>query len=106
MTPQCPRPAVGGRGRCSRHGPASAKDRGSTYGYQWQRLRAQAEATLPKVCALCGHPITRSAHLDHITPVSLGGQASSLADVQWTHEHCNISKGGRNRLRHVKVRRI
>jgi 5-methylcytosine-specific restriction endonuclease McrA len=102
MTPRCPYPRVGGRSRCRKCGPSSPKTTGpNPYGYQWQRLREEAETTLPKVCGVCGRPIIEGqlAHLDHIRPISLGGRATTLGEVQWTHQGCNISKGGRNRIK-------
>jgi 5-methylcytosine-specific restriction endonuclease McrA len=37
-------------------------------------------------------------HLDHILPLSMGGQATP-SNTQLLCERHNISKGGRNRLR-------
>jgi 5-methylcytosine-specific restriction endonuclease McrA len=102
LTYGCLYPAVAGRSRCSRCGPSNPARQGpNPYDYQWQKLREHAECTLPKVCGLCGRPILEGqiAHLDHIRPLSLGGTALTLGEVQWTHQGCNIRKGGRNRLR-------
>lgn len=54
------------------------------------------------VCQLCmepidraaGFPDVRSAAIDHIVPLSLGGQ-HSLANTQASHFGCNASKGAR-----------
>ena len=59
-------------------------------------------------CQLCGEPIDRdaaprsprAASLDHIDPVSLGGE-HSYANVQTAHCACNSSKGNRPRAAEV-----
>lgn len=55
------------------------------------------------VCQLCGEPVDRSAifpdcrapSLDHIVPLSLGGE-HSRANTQCAHLGCNIRKGNRH----------
>jgi 5-methylcytosine-specific restriction endonuclease McrA len=100
MVGGCPHPAVRGRSRCRVHGVGTPRGP-SQYGYAWQQLRERAKALLPMVCGVCHRPINGQAHLDHVLPRSLGGQ-DIIDNVQWTHEFCNISKGGRNR----KLRRV
>ena len=54
------------------------------------------------MCGLCAEPVDgslawpdpRSASLDHVTPLSLGG-AHVLANVQLAHLGCNVEKGAR-----------
>ena len=97
----CPHLAVPGRSRCRHHGPkAPARQGPNPYGYVHQKLREEATNSLPMICGVCHHPILpgQRRHLDHIRPLSLGGTAT-IDNVQWAHEGCNISKGGRNRKR-------
>lgn len=54
------------------------------------------------ICGLCGLPVDdyltypdpRSASLDHVTPLSLGG-SHMLENVQLAHLGCNVQKGAR-----------
>lgn len=53
-------------------------------------------------CGLCGEGMDRetpypdplSKSIDHIVPLSLGGQ-HVLSNLQWTHLRCNVAKGNR-----------
>jgi 5-methylcytosine-specific restriction endonuclease McrA len=55
------------------------------------------------ICQLCNHPVSKIrdkrfidiASLDHIIPLSKGGQ-HSYANTQLAHLNCNIRKGNRN----------
>jgi 5-methylcytosine-specific restriction endonuclease McrA len=100
MTPRCPRVAVQGRARCSKHGPASAKspmDRVHyDYGHQQRRARriAAGETCAYAYLGDCHGPL----HLDHIVPISLGGWSGD-DNEQLMCEYHNISKGGRNRIK-------
>lgn len=47
------------------------------------------------VCGLCGGDVDAGdVHIDHVVPVSRGGQAI-LANLQVTHSTCNMRKGSR-----------
>lgn len=48
------------------------------------------------ICQLCLRPITRTdaIHIDHIVPVSLGGDSLAV-NLQLTHDTCNMRKGNR-----------
>ena len=103
MTPRCPHPRVAGRARCSRHGPSNAKW-WSGLGYnpysKNQERRMQREQA-GEGCAMaytggCRGPL----HLDHILPLSLGGQAVPENEQLLCQRH-NIKKGGRNRVSRV-----
>lgn len=62
------------------------------------------------VCQLCFeevdpllfYPHPESASLDHIVPLSLGGTHTE-DNVQLAHLFCNISKGGKNRVKEVAL---
>lgn len=50
------------------------------------------------MCGICRQPVgLDDMHIDHIVPVSMGGEGS-LANLQPTHPRCNLLKGGRDRL--------
>ena len=52
------------------------------------------------VCAICGGPVDKtlparhpmSAQVDHIIPVSKGGDPSAMDNLQLTHRKCNRAK--------------
>jgi 5-methylcytosine-specific restriction endonuclease McrA len=47
------------------------------------------------ICGICGEPADRKLwHLDHITPLVLGG-LHCYENVQVSHPRCNMAKGGR-----------
>lgn len=44
-------------------------------------------------CGICGEPVPyRQMHLDHITPVSLGGE-TVIGNLRPAHAACNIGRG-------------
>ena len=101
MTPRCPYPRVAGRTRCSKHGPSNAKWwQGTGHNpYTKNRERRLGRIEAGEGCAAaylgdCHGPL----HLDHIIPLSLGGQAV-LENEQLLCERHNIKKGGANRLK-------
>lgn len=98
---------------CSRECFAVGKHARSMKHAQARRARlakVTVEAFLPSVvyerdgwiCGLCDEPIDRGAKkphprsksIDHIIPVSLGGE-HSLSNVQAAHLGCNVRKGAR-----------
>jgi len=46
------------------------------------------------VCQLCWDPVGVDFHIDHILPLSKGGE-HSYKNTQLTHPQCNLSKGSR-----------
>ena len=47
------------------------------------------------ICQLCGDPVADDdVHIDHITPVSLGGR-NEINNLQVAHSTCNLRKGNR-----------
>ena len=47
-----------------------------------------------KECGICHGHIDSDYHLDHIIPISRGGEHSEK-NIQLAHPHCNMSKGNR-----------
>lgn len=81
----------------------------------WQRLREQVLAT-EDTCAICGQPVDKAipywsrqddgtrrvnpqaASIDHVQPVSRGGDPWLRGNLQLVHAWCNTSKlDGRRR---------
>lgn len=66
----------------------------------WQEVRKRAIASKDPICALCGNPIDMEApaktpmscEVDHIIPVSRGGAAYDIDNLQLTHMKCNRQK--------------
>lgn len=57
-------------------------------------------------CALSGVLITpKTAHLDHIVPLSEGGD-NSIANLQWLHEDVNTAKGTMTQQQFVEMCRL
>jgi len=46
------------------------------------------------ICGICSDPILEDFHVDHIIPLSRGGE-HSYANVQAAHPRCNIKKGNK-----------
>ncbi len=46
------------------------------------------------ICGICGDPILEDFHVDHIIPLSRGGE-HSYANTQAAHPLCNIKKGNK-----------
>ena len=69
--------------------------------------RAQFEANkkiilaTQSICGICGRPVDKSlkfpdpmcATIDHIIPVTRGGDPSALENLQLAHRCCNMGKG-------------
>ena len=99
MTPGCWEPRVKGRARCSKHGPRTPKMPGDPRFTAAHRKRRQDRIDAGETCAMahlggCHGPL----HLDHIRPLSMGGQAGSENEQLLCERH-NIRKGGSNRLK-------
>ena len=71
----------------------------------WQQVRKRVISSKDHVCALCGNPIDMEApayspmacEVDHIIPISRGGAAYDIDNLQLVHARCNRQKS--NRLR-------
>jgi Restriction endonuclease len=55
----------------------------------WRRYHEKRQRNL---CALCGKPMGDDVTLDHIMPVTKGGE-DSFENTQAAHEVCNWMKG-------------
>lgn len=81
--------------------PPMPRSKGRT-GRPWRRIRAQvlAESAL---CWLCGHPLNKTlprdhplaAVVDHVIPLSKGGDPLDRANLRAAHRRCNATKGAR-----------
>jgi 5-methylcytosine-specific restriction endonuclease McrA len=77
-----------------------AKPPGRADNMRWRRARAAAIAAAGGVCQLCGGPLVPGAPrnspaetcVDHVTPLYLGGDPYSLANLRATHRKCNGSR--------------
>ncbi|WP_373872341.1 HNH endonuclease signature motif containing protein [Acrocarpospora phusangensis] len=71
-------------------------------GRPWRRVRAAVLAA-STTCWLCGRPIDldlpvthrMSATVDHVDPISLGGDPLNPALLRPAHRSCNSSRGNR-----------
>jgi len=71
-------------------------------GRPWRRIREQVLGDCP-VCWLCGLPIDRalppnhpmSATVDHVEPLSLGGDPLDPSGLRPAHHGCNSRRGNR-----------
>jgi len=57
------------------------------------RLKKIVERRSRKLCSYCGS-IDKRGHVDHVTPLSRGGD-DSLDNLVWSCRKCNLSKGSK-----------
>lgn len=85
-------------------GERKPRDRGGRTGHQYNKLREQMKRDGTNVCHLCGndidlsipYPGPQSWSLDHIVPVSRGGDPLEPANCAEAHKICNERKGNRD----------
>jgi 5-methylcytosine-specific restriction endonuclease McrA len=76
-------------------------------GRPWRRFQALVHSTYPPVCWLCGkaiahgryhprHPLAPS--VDHVVPLSRGGEPLDLDNARPAHYGCNASKGANPKI--------
>jgi 5-methylcytosine-specific restriction endonuclease McrA len=63
----------------------------ATWGATGLKLRDATLDLYGTTCALCGLPGADSS--DHVTPLSLGGHPTDLANRQPAHQSCNRQRG-------------
>ena len=80
---------------------------GHIYGsIAWKRLRALVLARAT-VCGICGRPGTATMPLstvDHIVPLSKGGEPFALSNVQAAHARCNFARRDGRPLKNQPIR--
>jgi len=77
----------------------------------WQKARAEVLAT-EQVCGLCGLPLDFQAPrftpfaptVDHIVPLSLGGDLLDRSNLRAAHFKCNTARGNGTRQQKPHVR--
>ena len=67
----------------------SAASRG--YGHRWQKLRMMALRRDCYICQVCGLPVGKGGHVDHIVPLAQGG-TNSLDNLQTLCATCHSRK--------------
>jgi 5-methylcytosine-specific restriction endonuclease McrA len=75
------------RTRCDACRPNIAKIDGK----RWRELRRQILTANP-LCVYCGAP---ASELDHVVPLSMGGDPFALENLVSSCKRCNSSKGAR-----------
>lgn len=71
-------------------------------GYKWRKVQAIVRAS-SDTCWRCGHYIDQtldhrhplSSTVDHVIPLSLGGDPLDLANLRHAHRRCNSRRGNR-----------
>jgi 5-methylcytosine-specific restriction endonuclease McrA len=90
---RCPEYAVPGGSRCREHGGKATPSGRVTQSWRWRRLRRELidAAPRPLTCALCLKPIVdeKDVEVDHIEPVSAGGEPFDPANTRICHRRCN-----------------
>lgn len=57
-----------------------------------------------RVCGICALPVDGDAfEIDHVIPISDGGDPEHLDNLQLAHPKCNAKKGARSRARHASL---
>lgn len=89
------------------HVPKNRTTTEAGYGWTHQKARAAAVAAHRDgaPCPMCGRPMFKAdgLHLDHETPIALGGTGG---DGRLVHARCNMSHGGRLSGRLRRARRV
>jgi hypothetical protein len=90
---RCPNYAVPGGSRCGEHGATATLSGRIRQTARWRPLRRELidAAPRPLACALCWKPSAgeKDIEVDHIDPVSLGGDPCDTANLRLSHKRCN-----------------
>ncbi len=68
------------------------------YGATWQKLRMIVLRRDAGICQVCGKPVGKSGHVDHIVPKSLGGE-NTEQNLQTLCHDCHTRKTKREQRR-------
>lgn len=88
--------------------PAKQQSRPDQHGWAeatYRKARKKIFAT-QTICAICGRPVNFdlrfpdpwSATVDHIVPISKGGNPADIANMQLAHLQCNRLKASKTHL--------
>ena len=78
---------------------------------EWKKARQRVLNEENDRCGLCLRTVDKSLktphpgspEVDHIIPLSLGGDPYDRSNLQLVHKYCNQSKGGRKQSSQVKT---
>ena len=63
----------------------------------WKRVRRVIYERDGGICMKCGQPVTReNFHVDHIIPISKGGDEWDLSNLELSCPQCNLKKGDKD----------
>jgi 5-methylcytosine-specific restriction endonuclease McrA len=70
----------------------------------WRRVRQVVYARDGGICMKCGRRVSRKDfHVDHIVPLSQGGDEWDLANLELSCQECNLQKGCRREIEYVVI---
>jgi 5-methylcytosine-specific restriction endonuclease McrA len=62
----------------------------------WQRVRRVIYERDGGICMKCGKKVDKkSYHVDHITPIAVGGEEWELSNLELSCAECNFKKGAK-----------
>lgn len=68
----------------------------------WQRVREVVYLRDGGVCMKCGKKVSRkNFHVDHIIPLSAGGDEWALSNLEVACPECNLQKGSKQEIEYV-----
>jgi 5-methylcytosine-specific restriction endonuclease McrA len=70
----------------------------------WKRVRKVIYARDGGICMKCGRHVTsKNFHVDHIIPLSAGGNEWDLSNLELSCPECNIQKGAHLDIEYVLI---
>ena len=71
----------------------------------WQRVRRVVYERDGGICMKCGRRVLKkNFHVDHILPISQGGEEWDLNNLELSCPECNLQKGKRVEIEYVVVK--
>lgn len=68
----------------------------------WNRVREVVYVRDGGMCMKCGRKVGRNRfHVDHIVPLSAGGDEWGLGNLEVACSECNLQKGSREEIEYV-----